>query len=1092
MPSYPLPGQSSAGGTRGQRRQGGYSLPSTPPPGRVRGRTASSHHHGFFGSIIHNPVTDVISRGAQDIYHTGVSSPAGFYDIGKAVFQDVRAHPYLALTPYLGEAVLGAQGRSHLVTDVGKPLVSQTIRSFEHPGEHPGVTLLNAIAALSLGVGGAARVGAVGGALRAGEGLGGAADALRAVSRPEPLVLRGAQGFTAKLPAARPILSRLVQAKINDLRNRFPDTHLGVRTQTYRVGIILKHQRGIDYAIQTADARGLLWRGRKIKRFSPSGVAIRLRAEGTPPDIQLAMLRKDLAGAKKRWIRSNIEKQIRITEKARKLVTVAADGVVSIRDTELSALADHIEQIALEHDQRLAVQGMADPAMLEAAIQKPGRIARGATMQETPLSTLYTGNSDQWVGRSVTTSAGHTGSIVKIVGEAARPTARPVRIPLTPERIAELEAIVKTSPASYGDVAVIDAAKHDLGLGYEIAPTPGNIYSGAAQARADAYSSSIPSAATTEPAVATVRFHAKSGGVYTKDVPIHDLTVANTAHLVGAEDFTGGRFHIGQQIRRKPGSLHRAPAAGTSGVLNTGRLLPSRLRSPLTGQAAHTGQVTHDVARQVAENLLEAEKHAAAVRAAQFFYDHGQDTPAGLHNPVAVKAEELYGKGLPAPVRQIQDAYRAGETLTQAQTSLLGMTYETLRERLFPNLSQEEWQGLVDQGNVDAVKGIRWVERDLLGGLNEPPMLATFEANKAGRMAVAFVDAVNNATKFAILYLKPAYITPNVLGNTFLVLTQQGLLAPIEIGKAVRLHKLIGADNTVLVDTVMGEGISTSLGADRGLGQHVVQIAARGFGKIVDVPFRRASFLYEARRAGYKTRERLNALLNDPAERESLNMVVERANRAVIKYSDLTPFEQAVTRRILFFYPWLKGSTRYAGEYLTEHPLQSALLGNLGEYGQAQIDAQLGAIPSWAQGYFKVGGTLDRPLVSNPTAAGILGQPAQLAAIGASLFGGNVKSGYALRSLYSPFWDAGVTASSGRDSFGRPHPQTLGTFFGELYGGVPALTLGQRLTQDQSQRTFPLSHRDALLQFLVGGIVPKPANLPLLHKSAGLENKPRR
>src|SRR5205085_2580233 len=107
------------------------------------------------------------------------------------------------------------------------------------------------------------------------------------------------------------------------------------------------------------------------------------------------------------------------------------------------------------------------------------------------------------------------------------------------------------------------------------------------------------------------------------------------------------------------------------------------------------------------------------------------------------------------------------------------------------------------------------------------------------------------------------------VGNAFLTLTQQGWLAPREIGRAVTLARKLGPEDTRLVDMLMGEGVTTSLKAmgERGPISSAVTAAAAGYGKIVDLPFRRASFLYEARRAGYKNAAQIKRLLHDDAEK---------------------------------------------------------------------------------------------------------------------------------------------------------------------------------------------------------------------------------
>lgn len=145
-------------------------------------------------------------------------------------------------------------------------------------------------------------------------------------------------------------------------------------------------------------------------------------------------------------------------------------------------------------------------------------------------------------------------------------------------------------------------------------------------------------------------------------------------------------------------------------------------------------------------------------------------------------------------------------------------------------------------------------------------------------------------------------------------------------------------------------------------------------------------------------------------------------------------------------------------------------------------------MPSWASGYFKVGGSDKQPYLVNPASAGVLSSPAQLGAIIANLLPGTKgKSGYRASGILTPFFDAVLTTLSGRNAFGTEKPRNLGTFGSELYESLPQVALYRRLTQDQRDRTFPFNSTEALLQFLLGGIAPRPANLDKLHESARRE-----
>src|SRR5581483_6858478 len=138
---------------------------------------------------------------------------------------------------------------------------------------------------------------------------------------------------------------------------------------------------------------------------------------------------------------------------------------------------------------------------------------------------------------------------------------------------------------------------------------------------------------------------------------------------------------------------------------------PPRLTLALTGESIHAGKLRHNTPAIVAENALEAEKYAAAVRATQGLFETvARDTPEGLWHPVAVKAEELYGRSLPEPVREIVELYRSGATLDQRQTSALGLFWDAARQRVFPEDLTAEAYYAASPDELARFEGVRWVE----------------------------------------------------------------------------------------------------------------------------------------------------------------------------------------------------------------------------------------------------------------------------------------------------------------------------------------------------------------------------------------------
>jgi len=181
-----------------------------------------------------------------------------------------------------------------------------------------------------------------------------------------------------------------------------------------------------------------------------------------------------------------------------------------------------------------------------------------------------------------------------------------------------------------------------------------------------------------------------------------------------------------------------------------------------------------------------------------------------------------------------------------------------------------------------------------------------------------------------------------------------------------------------------------------------------------------------------------------------------------------------VIRRVVFFYPWVKGSTVYAGRLLREHPVKAAALGQIGATGKRN---DLPA-PSYLEGVFDVNGKL-----VNPTSAAILQTPAQVGQAAAGLLGGDVGRVGELSNFLSPAAALAIAEITHRDRSGYPYkPGTplSSVAFDQLLRQTPQFTLGQRISDAEhgrgQDRLYPPNVRDALLQYLVGGIAPRTYN----------------
>ncbi len=554
-----------------------------------------------------------------------------------------------------------------------------------------------------------------------------------------------------------------------------------------------------------------------------------------------------------------------------------------------------------------------------------------------------------------------------------------------------------------------------------------------------------------------------------------------------------GRVISGDEEFRNPSGIYISEArrrSPTGQVVTSVRGAISRPRKPVGFTQSYAGMSklkaleTPNPVRRVAEQGLEMQRFASALNMRDVLARFGHEAPLPGTELKEWRFLRLEPAEIPGELKSLIDKADRGEKLNDADLHGLSGGLAQLRDNLLErphDLTPDDLEHIKELAKQG--KGV-FVSRHLTKEFEHAYVRL---ANVIGRKPTAAIDTVNNATKLAVLYLKVAYAVPNLLGNLFLNLSQQGFLAPINLARASVLARRLPPETWAKIDTLMGEGLSTSLDTGRGGLSSVVHKAASAWSKVVDVAPRRAAFLHEARRVGARTPEQLEQLLSGKDPR--LLAVTRRANDAIIDYGRLSTREQEIARRLIFFYPWVKGSTRYAAHFATEHSAQAAALGQLGQLG-AQAQEPLGPLPSWARGLFPVGERNGQVLTVNPASTSILGTPADLAATIANLSSGRL--GFQGNAMLTPAAQALISLVTQRDSLGRAFKGSpaVGTVQ-DLYQGIPAYVLAQRLRGKQTSKTYPnMTSTDALLQFLIGGLAPRPTNPTALNRSAFLEQHP--
>lgn len=313
-------------------------------------------------------------------------------------------------------------------------------------------------------------------------------------------------------------------------------------------------------------------------------------------------------------------------------------------------------------------------------------------------------------------------------------------------------------------------------------------------------------------------------------------------------------------------------------------------------------------------------------------------------------------------------------------------------------------------------------------------------------------DTTNNTTKMGLIYIKGSYVPTNFTGNAGFLTLQQGhralpnlvrsaglqnrTWAPGWLKKTAGLMSDLQPETLRRIDIEVGSGASHALGGEgKGITGRITRKVADASGALADRLPRRAAWLDEASKRGYKTEEQVTKLLDDPNLRHVLNQVSETAENALVKFRGLKPFERKVISRAFFIYPWLKGATRYGGRLAIDRPITADIASHIGEYGADDAQRILGRIVSYLDGIVPVG-KIEQKFgarvigVSNPGPITPLGTAAQVGeALGAAIGAGPSRRALRPVAFASPVAKALIEAGTGYDTFkGKSFPDNMGAF----------------------------------------------------------------
>lgn len=438
--------------------------------------------------------------------------------------------------------------------------------------------------------------------------------------------------------------------------------------------------------------------------------------------------------------------------------------------------------------------------------------------------------------------------------------------------------------------------------------------------------------------------------------------------------------------------------------------VPSDLTHAYTGELLSHGLQEPNVAKVVAASYLDAARFLYLTKVRQQLLDSAVDTPDEIPKEYALPIRTDYWSGSLPPGFNFPEKLMnmSGDALTDNEAEAGGRFFRDLQD-LFTNpkqaleyaneymrrqfvepspalkfaqkISPQTFRTEADLA-THVIPGIKWIDRRWLGGLEQKNPLWFALDHPAFRKFLKGTDMVNEVQKMMVLYLKPSYLLPNMLGNVALQLVHQGFLAPanmVQTLKSLFTGRGLDRENVAYIKAATGGGYAEMFRSNRTIQGRIKRLGNRfavAYGAVIDDPFRFSAFLHEARVAGFKTNAEIKALFTHPALEDQLNEITIRANDALINYSRLTEAEQSILRRLVFFYPWLKGSTRYSYQMVINHPVTAGAFGQLGQQGAAYSEEQLGPLPPWLEGLIPVAGGSQ---VVNPASAQVFGTPADLA-----------------------------------------------------------------------------------------------------------------
>lgn len=725
-----------------------------------------------------------------------------------------------------------------------------------------------------------------------------------------------------------------------------------------------------------------------------------------------------------------------------KLLTTNEHGdvVVNADKHPMLAAADvHLAKVQGRGDEIMKRYNVRSADQLLERLNAPGRIREGASYEPQKLSTVE--NPERHVGNVVRAT-------VRVERDALKDAYKQLlQEDNAPDRLS-LEEFTKQHP---------ELVDKKITRTFE---APGKV-----------------EAVDTKAGIATVRFFKKGGGTWTREIPLHDV-MTGKGKIVGGESARPGRGFVSYKTSE--------PKAGKSAMAGAPSPVIGEAKSPINsqefkGEGVAKGLVPNDVAGQAARHLHrllrfvntsefrnQIIKTGSAVRRTS--RDVLIKVPGEEHADIPPEIESLLGR----------------RDLTVDDVAGIEQALNAYREDLVPGLKDRFAADRAQGIGTPAPAGYRWVDRNVVGDLARMP--------RGPRGAVARgADWMNSAVTAATVYFKLGHIGTRVLTNAATNIIQ-GSAAPVQLFHSRLLWGALSDADRMRALAAAGQHGFESM-PHEGFSKAAL-VAGKGAGwwaRHVDAPFRFNALAYEARRAGIMAPDAFHHFLDQlenpqhltPEQFAKVDGIAKAANREAIAYDRLSESERRFIARGIWFYNWVRGTVNFAANTAMEHPYKAGALGAAGVQGRKNQQNELGALPSYEAGLFKLAGG-ERPLTADfstfspfATPADVLDTVARPAEISGQL---------------NPAYTAATDLIFGLNQYGQKSKSPIKDAAAALVAPTPeAQVIQAYLNRHKNQSRGMFTHRpsDAILRALLGPGLPRRLNVSAGHRAAGREKSGR-